>query len=149
MISKRSAAAGFSLVELMITVAIIAILAGIGYPSYTAYMKRGYRSQAQQLMAEIQSREVQYLLDARQYTATIGAGGLNISNKDGWTCTTTCTNGKYTVAVTLQAGPPPGFMVTATPTGNQADDGILYLNADQNGVYADGRKARSAGDFKW
>jgi type IV pilus assembly protein PilE len=148
-ISKRSAAAGFSLVELMITVAIIAILAGIGYPSYTAYMKRGYRSQAQQLMAEIQSREVQYLLDARQYTATIGAGGLNISNKDGWTCTTTCTNGKYTVAVTLQAGPPPGFMVSATPTGNQVSDGTIYLNADQNGVYADGRKARSTGDFKW
>lgn len=148
MTSKRLAA-GFSLVELMITVAVIAILAGIGYPSYTAYMKRGYRSQAQQLMTEIQSREVQYMLDARQYTATIGAGGLNISNKDGWTCAATCTNGKYTVAVTLQAGPPPGFMVTATPIGNQADDGIVYLNADQNGNYADGRKSRSAGDYKW
>lgn len=149
MISKRSAAAGFSLVELMITVAIIAILAGIGYPSYTAYMKRGYRSQAQQLMTEIQSREVQYMLDARQYTATIGAGGLNISNKDGWTCTTTCTNGKYTVAVTLQAGPPPGFMVTATPTGNQSDDGTLYLNANSAGTYSEGTKSRTAGDNKW
>jgi type IV pilus assembly protein PilE len=133
----------------MVTVAVVGILAGIAYPSYTAYMKRGYRSQAQQLMTEIQSREVQYMLDARQFTATIGAGGLNITNKDGWTCAATCTNGKYTVQVTLQAGPPPGFLVTATPTGNQADDGTLYLNADQNGNYADGRKARSAGDGKW
>jgi type IV pilus assembly protein PilE len=145
----RFASRGFSLVELMITIAIVGILAGIAYPSYTSYMKRSYRSQAQQLMSEIQSREVQYMLDARQYTATIGSGGLNISNKDGWTCTTTCTNGKYTVAVTLQAGPPPGFLVTATPTGNQSDDGILYLNADQSGNYAEGVKSRSAGDNKW
>ena len=145
----RFASRGFSLVELMVTIAVVGILAGVAYPSYTAYMKRGYRSQAQQLMSEIQSREVQYMLDARQFTATIGSGGLNISNKDGWTCTTTCTNGKYTVAVTVQAGPPPGFMVTATPTGNQSDDGILYLNADQSGNYAEGRKSRTAGDYKW
>lgn len=145
----RRVMAGFSLVELMITVAIIAILAGIGYPSYTSYMKRGYRSQATQLMSEIASREVQYMLDARQYTATIGAGGLNITNKDGWTCAATCTNGKYTIAVTLQAGPPPGFMVTATPIGTQADDGILYLNADSSGTYSEGQKTRSAGDHKW
>ena len=145
----RSASRGFSLVELMVTIAVVGILAGVAYPSYTAYMKRGYRSQAQQLMTEIQSREVQYMLDARQFTATIGSGGLNVSNKDGWTCTTTCTNGKYTVEVTLQAGPPPGFMVKATPTGNQSDDGILYLNADQSGNYAEGRKSRTAGDYKW
>ena len=143
------ASAGFTLIEVMIVVVIIGILAAIAYPSYTSYMMRGYRSQAEQLMSEIGSRQVQYMLDARQYSATIGAGGLNVANKDGWTCAATCDNGKYTVAVTLVVGPPPAFYVTATPTGTQVDDGILYLNATTGGVYSEGQKTRTAGDTKW
>src|SRR4051812_39386219 len=123
----------------MITVAVIGILAGVAYPSYINYIKRGNRSAAEQLMAEIQSREVQYMLDARAYTATLGSGGINVANKDGWTGTPPCTNGKSPVSVTVIAGPPPGFMVTATPIGNQASDGIIYLNADTSGTYAEGQ----------
>lgn len=140
---------GFTLIELMVVVAVIGILAAVAYPSYTSYMKRGYRSQAEQLMSEIASKEVQYMLDARAFTATIGSGGLNIPNKDGWTCTSTCTNAHYTVQVTLVAGPPPGFYVTATPSGNQDSDGTLYLNADTGGSYSEGLRTRTAGDSKW
>ncbi len=140
---------GFSLLELMIVVVVVGILAAVAYPSYTNYMKRGYRSQAEQLMSEIATKEVQYMLDARAFTATIGSGGLNVPNKDGWTCTATCTNGRYTVQVTLIAGPPPGFFVTATPSGSQADDGTLYLNADTGGSYSEGIKTRTAGDNRW
>lgn len=147
--TRLPAYSGFSLLEIMVVVVIVGILASIALPSYTAYMKRGYRSQAEQLMSEIGGRQVQYMLDARQYTATIGAGGLNVANKDGWTCTTTCTNGKYTVEVTVPTGAPPRFYVTATPGGTQADDGTLYLNADTSGNYSEGLKTRTAGDYKW
>ena len=144
---------GFSLLELMIVVVVVGILAAVAYPSYTNYMKRGYRSQAEQLMSEIASKEVQYFLDARAYAANIGTSGgadrLNIPNKDGWTCAATCTNTHYTVQVTLVAGPPPGFYVTATPQGNQTDDGTLYLNADTGGSYSEGLKTRTAGDNRW
>lgn len=128
--SKSRSTYGFTLIELMIVVVVIAVLAAVAFPSYQQYVMRSERSKAQQLMLEISNREQQYMLDARAYTATIGSAGLNIGNKDGWTCTTTCTNGKYVVTVTLVAGPPPSFSISADPTGTtQAADGALTLSS--------------------
>lgn len=110
---------GFTLIELMVTVAIIAVLAAIAYPSYEAYVIRANRSAAQQLMLKIASREEQYRLDAKAYTATIGSGGLNVV-EDGWTCAATCTNGRYTVSAALVVGPPPGYTISAAAIGRQA-----------------------------
>lgn len=119
---------GFTLIELMIVVAIIAILAAIGIPSYDRYIIRSNRSVAKQLMLNIASRQEQYMLDARQYTANLsGANSLRISEQ-GWDCTTvvtTCTHSRYTVTVAVvaaAAGVPPAFTVTATPIGAQAKD---------------------------
>lgn len=122
---------GFTLIELMIVVAIMGALAALAVYSYTNYVQRGQRGNAQQTMTNIASREQQYLLDARQYTATIGTGGLGFS-ADGWTCAATCTNARYTIAVTVNNTPsppgPPTFSITATPTGSQVGDGVLTYN---------------------
>ena len=65
---------GFSLLELMIVVAIIAILAAIGYPSYQDHLRKGRSAAAQAFVLETASREQQYLLDARSYA--VGADAI-------------------------------------------------------------------------
>jgi len=48
---------GFTLIELMITVAVVAILAVVAYPSYKDHIARGQRSQGQQLLSDIAQRQ--------------------------------------------------------------------------------------------
>ena len=49
---SRRASAGFTLIELMITVAIVGILGAIAYPSYVAYVKRGKRAEARTILLD-------------------------------------------------------------------------------------------------
>jgi type IV pilus assembly protein PilE len=58
-------ARGFTLIELMVTVAIVAILAAVAYPSYQNQVKRGRRAAAQAHLMDIAQRQQEYLLDGR------------------------------------------------------------------------------------
>jgi|ERR1041385_5233984 len=124
---------GFTILELMIVVAIVAILSSIAWPSYQQYVRRGKRADAQALMMAISSREQQHLLAAREYTDVVGPGGLNMTAQ-GYTCTVdtnkTCESTAYKITVTVDAGPPAGFTVVGTPQGTtQPLDGTLSLTS--------------------
>jgi type IV pilus assembly protein PilE len=124
----RAAGRGFTLIELMIAVAIIGILTAIGYPSYQNHLRKGARAAAQVEMMKIADRQAQYLMDARTYA--LGSGALTALNI---TLPADVTS-RYTVTVTAADGTdtpsvPPSYTVKATPltTGPQVPDGELTL----------------------
>lgn len=113
---------GFTLIELMIAVAIVAILASVAYPSYTQHIRKGNRAAAQAQMLDIANRQQQYLLSARRYATKpeLEAAGYSLptdlSGRYGWAIATAAT--------------PPAFTITFTATGAQVEDGDLTLNSD-------------------
>jgi type IV pilus assembly protein PilE len=121
-------AKGFTIVELLITMAIIAILTAIAFPSYQAHVRKANRAAAQAAMMAIADREAQYLLDARNFAVTATAlTDLSYTVPSD-------VSGKYTLAVTNGSGgntpeTPPTYTITATPVAgtSQVPDGALTL----------------------
>lgn len=67
---------GFSLIELMIVVAIVGILAGIAYPSYQNYVLRSGRADGQAKLMEILQAQERFYSQNQTYTVNLGVGGL-------------------------------------------------------------------------
>ncbi|WP_082054927.1 type IV pilin protein [Cupriavidus basilensis] len=118
--------AGFTLIELMVTVAIIAILASVAYPSYLQYVVRSNRVAAESFLLEVSSMQERYLVDNRAYAsslATLGYASLPAT-----------VSPNYQITVAVVAGPPPGYVLSATPQGGQATNdtacGTLTLSGN-------------------
>ncbi|HWZ70878.1 MAG TPA: type IV pilin protein [Casimicrobiaceae bacterium] len=104
---------GFTLIDVLIAVAIVGILAAIAYPSYQFAVRKSNRAAAESYLADVAQRQQQYLLDQRSYASNVSTLGV---------ATPASVTPYYTIAIAVAAGPPPSFTARATPIGSQAGD---------------------------
>lgn len=138
---------GFTLIELMIVVAIVAILSRIAFPSYQAYIQRGYRAEARAAMLNMAQLEERNYTDRGSYIA-ISSGDLSSSSTiSAWAAAnwsgSNFSSRKYdiTVALNVTVGTTTyPYMITATANGwTDSSCGNLTLASD-------GTKGSSLGD---
>lgn len=107
---------GFTLIELMIVVAVIAILAAVAVPGYQEFVRKARRADGKEALLRLQIDQEKWRANNSTYNSIlVGAGGL------GWASSTSA-EGHYTIAITEGSVSATGFTATATGKGSQASD---------------------------
>ena len=114
---------GFTLIEVMITVAIIAILAAIALPSYSDYVRRGRLTEALSALAGQRVRMEQYFQDNRTYAGSCAAGTVAPAIPNTVNFTYACVPSGVGVV-------PSTYLITATGIGTMA--GFVYTMTEAN-----------------
>jgi type IV pilus assembly protein PilE len=116
------AQAGFTLIELMIVVAVVALLATIAMPAYQDYVRRGKIADALGELSTQRVRLEQYYQDNRNYGSTASACGVAMptANHFSYSC-------NWGAGGTSQS-----FLITATGVASAGMDGYTYTIDDAN-----------------
>jgi len=112
---------GFSLIELMIVVAVIGILAAVAYPAYQDYVMKSRRGEAMNSLAEIRLAQEKYRANNTQFAPDLTTLGLSVTSENGY----------YSLATTASAGT--DFSATATPANQQLGDSCGVFKVTRNG----------------
>jgi type IV pilus assembly protein PilE len=124
---KRHAASGFTLIELMIVVAIIGILAAIAVPSYRDYMIRSKFAEATSQLSDLRIKMEQYYQDNRNYGTTAAACPAAVAMPASPAVkyfTFTCDWGAI--------GTTQGYLLTATGIASQGMNGFVFTVNQSN-----------------
>ncbi len=131
---RTNLAAGFTLIELMITVAIIAILAMIAYPSYQQYVLKSHRVDAKTALLDLAARQERYFTLQNIYASSpavlgYGAASFPMAVQSGG-------QSYYTLGMQQvnNAASSPTYTAIATPSGPQQRDTCGTYSINQLGV---------------
>ncbi len=122
---------GFSLIELMIVVAIVGILAAVAYPSYTDYVIRSNRVEGMEALTELMNQQQRFVLRQRSYTTDLSVLGYDTSGRGGLPVTSGGLYGLWADQCDLATPIQRCVQLVAQPywdTG-QEGDGLLMLNS--------------------
>lgn len=129
---------GITLIELLISVAIVAILAGIAYPSYMQHVLTSHRTEAMTTLVRLANLEESFYLDNNQYGSLFQLG-LTASASASYTTD----NGYYTVSIATPTTAT--YALTATASGTQTSD----TECATFSLAQDGTKTSSNGTNCW
>lgn len=119
--------------ELMVTIAIAAILATIAYGSYSSQIRKSRRTEAKTALLDLAGREERLFSTTNAYSSTPSDLGYNVVGNPF-----VVGNGYYQVQITnVAVGPPATFTLTATPVTGRGQDNDLECQSftvDQTGT---------------
>ncbi|NJO16171.1 MAG: type IV pilin protein [Thioploca sp.] len=131
-VTLKKASHGFSLIELMVVVIIIAILAAVGYPMYRGHVLKSRRADAKSALVQLTQLQENYYTNNSNYATTFTA--LNKSfNEFEIIDDTTLKSAEGYYLITLSGGNT--FTLTAKPTeeGGQNEDSCTQFTIDSVG----------------
>src|SRR5467141_5334731 len=111
--SRKHGSLGFTLIELMVTVAIVAILATIAVTSYSSQVQKSRRTEAKSALLDLAGREERLFSTTNAYSNVKAFLGYATSGTAVMT-NVAFGNGYYTLTVTVP-NPPTTYLLTATP----------------------------------
>ncbi len=117
---------GFTLIEIMIVVAILGVIFAIAMPSYNNYVSKARRADAMTLLIQIMNAQERYYIEERSYTVDLTETGFaskkDLATESDW----------YLVSASKCDTETPitaCVMLTAVPQNSQASDGNLTINS--------------------
>ena len=111
--------AGFTLVEMMITVAIVGILAAIALPSYNQYIARAKRAEARAAILQAEGWLERFFTENNSYTNNPPTNTLNTAFTDRYSSIPNSGAANYSFTLTVT---PAAYTITVTPLGSMAND---------------------------
>ncbi len=136
---KRQAVRGFTLVELLISVAVLGLLVALAYPSYLSHIAKGRRADGKAALLDVAQRMERFYTERSSYVgASLGATGIH---------PTSSVQGYYSLAITAQTAA--AFTLTATPSGAQASDACGTYSYNHQGSKSVGGAATLSASTCW
>ncbi len=129
----RAPRKGFTLIELMITVAIIAILGAIAYPSYTSHVRKTKRAEAKTRLLQVAQLQERWFTEKNTYTTNV-ASLLGVAGTV-YSASTNDPSSGYQITAAAAAGGTiaNSFVLTATAQGDQTSDTCGNLTLSSTG----------------